>query len=81
MAQSLNEVVEEFAEYDEDGEWAVAWTHEGDEVVCVKPARDPWDELKDVSGLVDFMAERGFRLGYAPGGNASDPQYQFKRRD
>lgn len=56
--------------------WAVAW--EGDDVVCVKPLED--DELLDVGDLVDFMAERGYRLGYAPGSRAADPQYQFKRR-
>lgn len=81
LTEPLDGIVSEMGGKGWADDWAVAWTHEGDEVICVKPARDPGAELKDVEDLVLFMAEYGMHLGYAPGGGAADPQYQFKRME
>lgn len=81
MSQTdLDEAVEEIVDEDPlDHPWTVAWTHEGDGVICVKVNANA--ELVEVEGLVEAMAERGFRLGYAPGAGATVAEFQFKRQE
>lgn len=82
LTTDLDDVKEEMAEQDWFDDFIVAWSHEGDGVVCLKPMPVLTDsELVDVEDMVLFMAEYGFYMGYAPGGNAADPQYQFKRME